>query len=637
MALLSAVAEPYTPSNLGNEGPALAASSAPSDCLEQPVVILDEAACLPQSGAHQVSSGIGSLCHALAVTGALIGLGIVGWEMFSRPDVAGSAPASKSPSAVNHPPAKPWFGRQVTPPTRKDGNPPVIADARPPRPNAPAAAAPTPRPTFSRPTTPKPGMTQLEPYTLAEIEEQNRKLEEQKKAHEKYLAEYYAEQERKQEAQRVNQERFRAELASLSADQLTKKAQLIQLMALDRLLSAKMGEYMGGGALTPLFLIVDLVTGDCRGAILDVAEFGVNGNNYNAIQEFKDKVLHPLIRHLAAQTGDLESNGLVKNLKDVVKEYESLSNQWIQAYPELASLDPPPAVSQAQLDQIQKFLEGSDLERLISDAQLALTIKGISQAGGNSLTKLLKRPPKPTQMIDAALSRTSSKAGKTSVSGDAPSPMPATQVAHSDAVPKVQSPANVSQAPPPGNPPKALSPGEPSKSLPAGTPRTEPPGGTPGKKAKTPPITKPPDENADSTKRLTDGSLRGEQAHARVIKQDTIPHIAKAAGWKELEPGHYVTKDGTEIFVNKLAKHPKTGQPLINEVTDKRMIPDLVIVSRKKGEEGISVIDHVWEGSEKHLKKTDGYAKALEKAYGLPVKEKYDFDFADFTKQDVNK
>ena len=157
------------------------------------------------------------------------------------------------------------------------------------------------------------------------------------------------------------------------------------------------------------------------------------------------------------------------------------------------------------------------------------------------------------------------------------------------------------------------------------------------KTSNTPPVTKPASKNPDSVKDLTSGKLKKEQGPARVMKEDTFPHIAEAAGWKTKGKGYFY-KEGengileVEIFVNKWATHPKTGERLVNTVTGKKMIPDLVIIRRTPGQEGIYVIDHVWKGNKSHLEKTKGYLESLEKAYGLPVKQAYDFDFAKLKK-----
>ena len=89
--------------------------------------------------------------------------------------------------------------------------------------------------------------------------------------------------------------------------------------------------------------------------------------------------------------------------------------------------------------------------------------------------------------------------------------------------------------------------------------------------------------------------------------------IGPAAGYHQKEDGYFVSKSGTHVFIinNKMAKHPQTGTPLINPNTDKAMIPDLVIVTKQT----ITVIDHVYKGSELHLKKTEGYIKALKEAW----------------------
>ena len=125
---------------------------------------------------------------------------------------------------------------------------------------------------------------------------------------------------------------------------------------------------------------------------------------------------------------------------------------------------------------------------------------------------------------------------------------------------------------------------------------------------------------------MLEQGVKGEQPYAKVIKKEVFPRLAKAAGWRDVDgdSGHFVSKTNTHIFINKVAKDPRTGSPLINPATDTRMIPDLVIVGR--GE--ITIIDHVWEGTDRHLQKTAGYAKALEKAWGLPVKRWDDFDIA---------
>lgn len=125
---------------------------------------------------------------------------------------------------------------------------------------------------------------------------------------------------------------------------------------------------------------------------------------------------------------------------------------------------------------------------------------------------------------------------------------------------------------------------------------------------------------------MLEQGVKGEQPYAKLLKREVFPHIAKAAGWTEVkgDEGHFVSKTAIHLFMNKVAKHPKTGSPLIDPATDRRMIPDLVIVGR--GE--ITIIDHVWEGTKEHLEKTAGYAKALEKAWGLPVKRWDDFDIA---------
>jgi hypothetical protein len=125
---------------------------------------------------------------------------------------------------------------------------------------------------------------------------------------------------------------------------------------------------------------------------------------------------------------------------------------------------------------------------------------------------------------------------------------------------------------------------------------------------------------------MLEQGVKGEQPYAKVIKKEVFPRLAKAAGWRDVDgdSGHFVSKTNTHIFINKVAKDPRTGSPLINPATDTRMIPDLVIVGR--GE--ITIIDHVWEGSDRHLEKTAGYAKALEKAWRLPVKRWDDFDLA---------
>jgi hypothetical protein len=125
---------------------------------------------------------------------------------------------------------------------------------------------------------------------------------------------------------------------------------------------------------------------------------------------------------------------------------------------------------------------------------------------------------------------------------------------------------------------------------------------------------------------MLEQGVKGEQPYAKLVKREVFPRIAKAAGWSEVDKdeGHFVSKTNIHLFINKAANHPRTGSPLINPATDRRMIPDLVIVGR--GE--ITVIDHVWEGTSHHLEKTAGYAKALEKAWGLPVKRWDDFDIA---------
>jgi hypothetical protein len=137
---------------------------------------------------------------------------------------------------------------------------------------------------------------------------------------------------------------------------------------------------------------------------------------------------------------------------------------------------------------------------------------------------------------------------------------------------------------------------------------------------------------ASLIERLEQG-VAGERPYTADIKQGW-ERIALAAGWRKKGDGHFVSNAGTEVFVNKVAKHPQTGTPLINLNTDTTMIPDLVIVTRKE----ITVVDHVWKGSERHLNKTKGYVQALENAWSRPRSNHWgDFDIAkkiDFVKLD---
>jgi hypothetical protein len=127
-----------------------------------------------------------------------------------------------------------------------------------------------------------------------------------------------------------------------------------------------------------------------------------------------------------------------------------------------------------------------------------------------------------------------------------------------------------------------------------------------------------------SLMKMLEQGVTGERPYATAIKEKVFDRIAAAAGWRKVDDGYFVSNAGTYIFINKVAKHPQTGTPLIDPATDTRMIPDLVIVTRS----GITVVDHVWRGNPQHLQKTKGYAEALEKAWGLPVTRWGDFDIA---------
>jgi hypothetical protein len=128
----------------------------------------------------------------------------------------------------------------------------------------------------------------------------------------------------------------------------------------------------------------------------------------------------------------------------------------------------------------------------------------------------------------------------------------------------------------------------------------------------------------ESLMRMLDQRVTGERPYATAIKQEVFVSIASSAGWRKVDDGYFLSGAGTHIFINKIAKDPRTGLPLINPATNKEMIPDLVIVTKT----GITVIDHVWQGSPRHLQKTQGYAEALERAWRLPVTYWADFDIA---------
>jgi hypothetical protein len=73
---------------------------------------------------------------------------------------------------------------------------------------------------------------------------------------------------------------------------------------------------------------------------------------------------------------------------------------------------------------------------------------------------------------------------------------------------------------------------------------------------------------------MLEQGVKGEQSYAHLLKREVFPRIAKAAGWSEIDEGHFVSKTNIHLFINKVANHPRTGSSLINPATDRRMIPD---------------------------------------------------------------
>src|SRR4051794_39707705 len=76
--------------------------------------------------------------------------------------------------------------------------------------------------------------------------------------------------------------------------------------------------------------------------------------------------------------------------------------------------------------------------------------------------------------------------------------------------------------------------------------------------------------SVQSLMEMLEQGVKGEQPYARLIKNEVFLRITKAAGWREDDNGHFVSKTNIHIFINKIAKHPKTGLPLINPATDAR-------------------------------------------------------------------